>query len=42
MAKHSAKKTQPAQIAIESSSGNIFADLDLPNAEQLKIKSGLV
>jgi predicted XRE-type DNA-binding protein len=26
----------------ETSSGNIFADLGLPNAEKLKIKSGLV
>ena len=27
---------------VESSSGNVFADLGLPNAEKLKIKSGLV
>lgn len=27
---------------IESSSGNVFADLDLPDAKKLKIKSGLV
>ncbi len=27
---------------IEISSGNVFADLGLPEAEQLKIKSGLV
>jgi predicted XRE-type DNA-binding protein len=27
---------------IEASSGNVFADLGLPDAEQLKIKSGLV
>ena len=26
----------------ETSSGNVFADLGLPDAEQLKIKSGLV
>jgi predicted XRE-type DNA-binding protein len=26
----------------EMSSGNVFADLDLPDAEKLKIKSGLV
>ena len=26
----------------EASSGNVFADLGLPDAEQLKIKSGLV
>jgi predicted XRE-type DNA-binding protein len=29
-------------IEIEASSGNVFADLGLPDAEQLKIKSGLV
>jgi predicted XRE-type DNA-binding protein len=29
-------------IEIEISSGNVFADLGLPDAEQLKIKSGLV
>ena len=29
-------------IEVEASSGNVFADLDLPDAEQLKIKSGLV
>ena len=29
-------------IEAETSSGNIFADLGLPNAEKLKIKSGLV
>lgn len=28
--------------SIEISSGNVFADLGLPGAEQLKIKSGLV
>jgi len=27
---------------VESSSGNVFADLGLPHAEKLKIKSGLV
>jgi predicted XRE-type DNA-binding protein len=27
---------------IETSSGNVFADLGLPEAEQLKTKSGLV
>ena len=27
---------------IEASSGNVFADLGLPDAEELKIKSGLV
>jgi predicted XRE-type DNA-binding protein len=29
-------------IEVEISSGNIFADLGLPNAEQLNIRSGLV
>ena len=29
-------------IEIETSSGNVFADLGLPDAEKLKIKSGLV
>jgi predicted XRE-type DNA-binding protein len=29
-------------IEVEESSGNVFADLGLPNAEQLKIKTGLV
>lgn len=29
-------------IEVEASSGNVFADLGLPEAEQLKIKSGLV
>lgn len=29
-------------IEIEDSSGNVFADLGLPDAEKLKIKSGLV
>jgi predicted XRE-type DNA-binding protein len=37
MAKQTAKT-----IDIEPSSGNVFADLGLPNAELLKIKSGLV
>jgi predicted XRE-type DNA-binding protein len=37
MAKQAAKT-----VEIELSSGNVFADLGLPNAEQLKIKSGLV
>ena len=27
---------------VETSSGNVFADLDLPYADKLKIKSGLV
>lgn len=29
-------------IEIETSSGNVFADLGLPDAEKLKIKSGLM
>ena len=29
-------------IDVELSSGNVFADLGLPDAEKLKIKSGLV
>ena len=29
-------------IEIEMGSGNVFADLDLPDADKLKIKSGLV
>ncbi len=29
-------------IDVESGSGNVFADLGLPNAGKLKIKSGLV
>jgi predicted XRE-type DNA-binding protein len=29
-------------IEVETSSGNVFADLDLVDAEKLKIKSGLV
>lgn len=35
-------KRAAKDIEIESSSGNVFADLGLPDAEQLKIKSGLV
>jgi predicted XRE-type DNA-binding protein len=29
-------------IEVQRSSGNVFADLDLPHADKLKIKSGLV
>jgi predicted XRE-type DNA-binding protein len=29
-------------IEVEAGSGNVFADLGLPNADKLKIKSGLV
>lgn len=32
----------PEGIEVETSSGNVFADLVLPDAEKLKIKSGLV
>jgi len=30
------------QTQAERGSGNVFADLGLPNADKLKIKSGLV
>ena len=36
------KKRTIAGIDVEFSSGNVFADLGLPEAEKLKIKSGLV
>jgi predicted XRE-type DNA-binding protein len=36
------KKRTIDGIDIEFGSGNVFADLGLPNAEKLKIKSGLV
>ena len=29
-------------VEVEIGSGNVFADLGLPNAEKLKVKSGLV
>ncbi|CBE69080.1 MAG: XRE family transcriptional regulator [Candidatus Methylomirabilis oxygeniifera] len=29
-------------VAVEPSSGNVFADLNLPDTDKLKIKSGLV
>lgn len=29
-------------IEVEISSGNVFADLDLPDSDKLKVKSGLV
>ena len=35
-----AKKSK--EIAVEFGSGNVFADLELPDADKLKIKSGLV
>ena len=34
-------KRASENIEFEASSGNVFADLGLPNAEELKIKSGL-
>ena len=34
-------KKQP-RVEVEFSSGNVFADLRLPDADKLKIKSGLV
>jgi len=34
------RQTKPIQI--EASAGNMFTDLRLPDAEKLKIKSGLV
>ncbi|KAG0011978.1 hypothetical protein BGZ81_001828, partial [Podila clonocystis] len=36
------KKRMIEDIEIETGSGNVFADLDLQDAEKLKIKSGLV
>jgi predicted XRE-type DNA-binding protein len=36
------KNSEANEISIEPSSGNAFADLGLPNADQLKTKSGLV
>lgn len=36
------KKKKTEKLDYEVSSGNVFADLALPNAEKLKIKSGLV
>lgn len=36
------KKRATEKFDVEDSSGNVFADLGLPNAEELKIKSGLV
>ncbi len=35
-------KRNPKSIEVEASSGNVFLDLGLPDATQLKIKSGLV
>ncbi len=36
------KKRVLEGIAVETGSGNVFADIGLPDAEKLKIKSGLV
>jgi hypothetical protein len=35
-------KREPKRIESELSSGNVFADLGLPDAEQLKIESRIV
>ncbi len=35
-------KSEALNIEFERSSGNVFADLGLPDADKLKIKSGLV
>jgi predicted XRE-type DNA-binding protein len=35
------KKRSVRGVDVEIGSGNVFADLDLPNADKLKIKSGL-
>jgi predicted XRE-type DNA-binding protein len=36
-------KTRPIDgVEVQRSSGNVFADLGLPDAEKLKIKTGLV
>jgi predicted XRE-type DNA-binding protein len=32
----------PEEISVTPSSGNVFADLDLPDAEELRLKSALV
>lgn len=37
-----AKRRIVKGIAVETGSGNVFADLGLPNADKLRIKSGLV
>lgn len=36
------KKRLVDGVEVQSSSGNVFADLGLPDADKLKIKSGLV
>lgn len=36
------KKRKLKGVEVEMSSGNVFADLGLPDADKLKIKSGLV
>lgn len=36
------KKRNINGMEVQRSSGNVFADLDLPDAEKLKIKTGLV
>lgn len=36
------KKWKIRGVEVEMGSGNVFADLGLPNADRLKIKSGLM
>ena len=36
------KKRLTDAIEVQRSSGNVFADLELPDAEKLKVKTGLV
>lgn len=36
------KKRVTKGVEVEFSSGNVFADLELPDADKLKVKSGLV
>ena len=36
------KKRKIKGVDVEMSAGNVFADLGLPDADKLKIKSGLV
>lgn len=36
------KKRLVDSVGVQRSSGNVFADLGLPDADKLKIKSGLV
>lgn len=36
------KRKKTEKLNVEASSGNVFADLGLPDADKLKIKSGLM